>query len=891
MRFEGLSLEHFRCYETADVPFEPGVTVVHGPNGSGKSSLLDACFFALYGSNTLEGTTLDEVITTGADEARVSLTFSDDGTTYELSRELRARGGRAQTVTCELRNGTDPITGARAVRSAVARMLRMDAAAFLNCAYVRQGEVNKLIQATPSERQDMIDELLQLGVLEKYRDRATGARRGIASLRDGIRGQVEGLADQIERKEEKELAHTLNELESTRQACEERLERLDEQAAEAEETRAAARDIIERFEQRRAELERVKDEIASIRSAIEESETERSTCTDRFADLADERARIEDRLDSMHESLGIDERTREAATEKLEGRRTRDDELREAIEDARIALQRERQTAEQADERATELAERATALEEEATERAEQLESDEAAIAERRQDLERLRDARSTGLGEIEAAGFSPEEVDAHVERAEAEIAALRDRESDLAAKIEALEDDIAETEALIEAGKCPTCGQAVHGAPPVSEIEEDRERLAALEEELDAVRVERERAGERLDELHALVETKREIERVDERIASIAELIDEREASVAERYREVEELRESAADARTAVDAAEETAADAREQITDVRERIAALNERRAGLKDVVSEIETLLETYERRQDVDAELAQLRERRDGIDELNDERRDRLAEKREHRRELAEAVDEQRVDEARETLERADAYLERAAERREGLATERDDLLDRIGRVQAEFDELRELRERRDTLDQRHTAIKTVHEDVHRLESMYRTLRSELREQNVTALERMLNETFELVYRNDAYDRIELDREYRFTVFQKDGEALSPEQLSGGERALFNLSLRCAIYRLLTEGIEGAATLPPLILDEPTVYLDDGHVTRLVELVEAMRDLGVEQIILVTHDRELLRAADVTLTVEKDATTNRSTVSAEPARAAALPRD
>jgi exonuclease SbcC len=140
----------------------------------------------------------------------------------------------------------------------------------------------------------------------------------------------------------------------------------------------------------------------------------------------------------------------------------------------------------------------------------------------------------------------------------------------------------------------------------------------------------------------------------------------------------------------------------------------------------------------------------------------------------------------------------------------------------------------------------------------------------------------MLNETFELVYENDTYSRIELDGEYRLTIYQKDGDALDPDQLSGGERALFNLSLRCAIYQLLAEGIDGAAPMPPLILDEPTVFLDSGHVTQLVELIDAMRDRGVEQILVVSHDDELVGAADDLVTVRKDSTTNRSTVEREP---------
>ena len=154
---------------------------------------------------------------------------------------------------------------------------------------------------------------------------------------------------------------------------------------------------------------------------------------------------------------------------------------------------------------------------------------------------------------------------------------------------------------------------------------------------------------------------------------------------------------------------------------------------------------------------------------------------------------------------------------------------------------------------------------------------MYGDLRTELRRRNVESLERMLNETFDLVYGNDAYARIELDNDYDLTVYQKDGQPLEPGQLSGGERALFNLSLRCAIYRLLAEGIEGAAPTPPLILDEPTVFLDSGHVGRLVDLVEEMRGFGVRQILIVSHDDELVGAADELITVEKDPTTNRST--------------
>jgi len=67
MKFERIRLHNFKCYGETDLNLSTGVTVIHGLNGSGKSSLLEASFFALYGSKALEKT-LDEVVTIGADE-------------------------------------------------------------------------------------------------------------------------------------------------------------------------------------------------------------------------------------------------------------------------------------------------------------------------------------------------------------------------------------------------------------------------------------------------------------------------------------------------------------------------------------------------------------------------------------------------------------------------------------------------------------------------------------------------------------------------------------------------------------------------------------------------------------------------------------------------------
>src|SRR6056297_3936716 len=203
MKFDRVRLRNFKCYADADLELDPGVTVIHGLNGSGKSSLLEACFFGLYGATALDRT-LDDVVTIGEEETIVELWFTHDGGEYHIRRRIRATGERATTAECVLETPDDTVEGARDVRREVTNLFRMDSEAFVNCAYVRQGEVNKLINASPGQRQDMIDDLLQLGKLEEYREHASDARLGVQSVLDDKHGSLSELDAQIEQKADKD---------------------------------------------------------------------------------------------------------------------------------------------------------------------------------------------------------------------------------------------------------------------------------------------------------------------------------------------------------------------------------------------------------------------------------------------------------------------------------------------------------------------------------------------------------------------------------------------------------------------------------------------------------------------------------------------------------------
>ncbi|MFB6096659.1 MAG: DNA double-strand break repair ATPase Rad50 [Haloferacaceae archaeon] len=880
MRFTRVRLRNFKPYEDTDLELTDGVTVIHGLNGSGKSSLLEGCFFALYGAKALDGT-LEDVVTNGAEETEVELWFTHDGGDYHIYRRIRWTGERPQTAECTLEGPEETADGARDVRAFVTRLLRMDAEAFVNCAYVRQGEVNKLINASPAERQKMIDDLLQLGKLEDYRERAREARLGVEDVLGNERGRLEELDDQIAEKEARNLHARLNDLESERNEVEEKLENYQQQREAARETREEAEAVLEEYEETRAELESLEGDVEDLEAQIRETEQEREQFREQARE-ADEAA--EDRREQAREAaaaVGLDDASQEAVDARRDDLDEREADLRErlqAVRDEATAFENQadrlRERADEHESRASEKHERADALEREA----EEAEAD----LERREEKRREVDAEREEIEErfADAPVDLGEAADLRDDRREA-LESIREEIGEVRPELRSVRDSVAEAERLLEEGKCPECGQPVEDSPHVDTLATDRERVDDLEERLSELEDEREAAEAALERAADLLEAENRAGELESTREMLTERIEEREAVAADRREEATELREAAADLdeqaeqkREIAEQKAEEAADARERADEIEADLDAIDAERDRLDAVEGHLDAAGDANERAE-------RLRERAENCEQLNDERRDRLSDLRERRRDLQEAVDEEQIAAQRRSKAEAERYLEEVADVIDDLESRREALQTEIGGVTQDLRQLEELRESREALAERVAALESLHAESERLEEMYGDLRAELRQRNVESLERMLNETFELVYGNDAYSHIRLDGEYELTVFQKDGEPLEPEQLSGGERALFNLSLRCAIYRLLAEGIEGAAPMPPLILDEPTVFLDAGHVSRLVDLVEEMRDMGVRQIVIVSHDEELVGAADDLISVEKDPTSNRSSVRRE----------
>ena len=232
-----LALRNFLSYREASLNFEGlQVACVSGSNGAGKSSLLEAIAWAIWGhSRTV---TDDDVVHLGTLEAQVDFTFEHQQQTYRVVRSRRRNQGGALEFQVRTQQGFRPLTqrGMRATQQLISQTLRLDYETFVNSAYLRQGRADEFMLKRPSERKQILADLLKLGqydeLAEKAKERARDAKvhvsvldtslatlEGHVNQRSAIAQAALELANQLTTYQNETAAdqQTLTELEQTQQ--------------------------------------------------------------------------------------------------------------------------------------------------------------------------------------------------------------------------------------------------------------------------------------------------------------------------------------------------------------------------------------------------------------------------------------------------------------------------------------------------------------------------------------------------------------------------------------------------------------------------------------------------------------------------------------------------
>jgi DNA repair protein SbcC/Rad50 len=168
MRIEVVQLENIRSHTKSTVPFTRGFNCLLGGVGCGKSSILYSIDFALFGDPI--GRSFEYLLRDGADAAKVTVQFSQNGNTYKLVRGIRRKGKGISQEVEELKLFQDEKTIASMDTKAVAEQFKsitgFDRDLWREIVWVRQEHLKELIDAPPRDRQKRLDELFGLSDYE-----------------------------------------------------------------------------------------------------------------------------------------------------------------------------------------------------------------------------------------------------------------------------------------------------------------------------------------------------------------------------------------------------------------------------------------------------------------------------------------------------------------------------------------------------------------------------------------------------------------------------------------------------------------------------------------------------------------------------------------------------
>ena len=188
-----LTLKNFLSYRDATLNFRGLHTAcVCGANGAGKSSLLEAITWVVWGKS--RAATEDDVINGGSKNVRVDFDFSYGNQNYRIIRSRTRGRSSSLEFQVEMQAGNfRSITakGLRATQEEIISCLKLDYDTFTNSAYLRQGRADEFMLRRPSERKQILADLLKLDRYEQLSGKAKDTAKE-------YKGKIEQLKQNLE---------------------------------------------------------------------------------------------------------------------------------------------------------------------------------------------------------------------------------------------------------------------------------------------------------------------------------------------------------------------------------------------------------------------------------------------------------------------------------------------------------------------------------------------------------------------------------------------------------------------------------------------------------------------------------------------------------------------
>lgn len=215
-----LQLKNFLSYgsDLQEVDFGSyNLICLSGKNGHGKSALLDAMTWALWGQARKVSATSkpDEgLLRLGQRQMIVIFDFFFNGNKYRVRREFTSAYGKnyayldfamfgpeSENLSEEdlTKPGAIALTGKtiRETQAKIESVLGLDFDAFINSAFLKQGQSNEFSKKSPKERKEILANILGLNRFETIKKAALEKSKQISSEKEGILKVVEHIENEL----------------------------------------------------------------------------------------------------------------------------------------------------------------------------------------------------------------------------------------------------------------------------------------------------------------------------------------------------------------------------------------------------------------------------------------------------------------------------------------------------------------------------------------------------------------------------------------------------------------------------------------------------------------------------------------------------------------------
>lgn len=269
-----LKLAGFLSYaEPVEIDFTNfDLACISGQNGAGKSSLLDAITWALFGIARKRD---DSIINSRKKTAEVSFQFEYEGNTYRIDRSRTVGKTALLEFFVRSKDGWQVLTESTMSKTEeiIRKTLRLDYETFTNASFFLQGKADQFAQQTPTERKNILSNILGLEIWEEYRERAADQRKTSENELSGETARLEEIRAELEQEETRR--NRLHELEqdlhmAAKQSQDKNIliTSLRKQAAGLDEQKKLVDILVSQKQQKEDQLDQLTEKISALEQEI-----------------------------------------------------------------------------------------------------------------------------------------------------------------------------------------------------------------------------------------------------------------------------------------------------------------------------------------------------------------------------------------------------------------------------------------------------------------------------------------------------------------------------------------------------------------------------------------------------------------------------------------------